>query len=126
MWTSLQRPMTLQRCSPISARWAIAWQAAIKALYAKGIMTGRDATCWYLLALRATTPSFHTKPITRAEMGVYSAELQFVLLHLICSRATGELADVEQLDMFPDAHTQYSRCSVHRHRRNLRTGDHDR
>ena len=79
-----------------------AWQTAIKALYAKGIMTGRDATAG-ISGVGSIDTFVPAEPITRAEMGVYLRNFVRAASPDLFNR-DGELADIEQLDTFPDAH----------------------
>ena len=77
-------------------------QAAIKALYSKSIMTGRNITGMTSLGAPSEDTFAPDEPINRAEMAVY-------LRNIVRAASPdlfdddGELADIEKLDQFMDA-----------------------
>ena len=78
------------------------WQTAIKALYAKGIMTGRGSGISGVASDETFKPG---EDITRAEMAVYLRNLVRAASPELFDERNGTLLGVSQLDTFPDAHT---------------------
>ena len=80
------------------------WQTAIKALYAKGIMTGRAATAG-ISGVASSDTFVPSEAISRAEMAVYLRNLLLAASPDLFNEQDGTLAGVSRLDHFPDART---------------------
>ena len=81
-----------------------AWQEAIKALYAKEIMTGRGTGDHAAPGASSSTSFVPHEPINRAEMAVYLRNLVRVASPDLFDDY-GDLKGVTTLDAFPDART---------------------